>query len=80
MSSESSAVVTALEKAGHEVADVTQNRTLTRITIFDESAEADDLSAIVTDALTDEPLALNVTTEAVDSDDTLGTVISIRQR
>ena len=71
----------AFEDDGYEVGDVSTNRDTVRVVILDEGAEAATLRSITTDVVDeDDLLALNVTTESVDGQDRMGTVVSFRHR
>ncbi len=71
----------AFEDSGYEVGEVSRNRETIRVVVLDEDAEAVDLRSIATDVVTeDDMLALNVTTESVDGQDRMGTVVSFRHR
>ncbi|WP_136718173.1 hypothetical protein [Halorientalis salina] len=71
----------ALEDGGYEIGEVSTNRDTIRVVVLDEDAEATDLRSIATDVVDeDEMLALNVTTESIDGQDRMGTVVSFRHR
>ncbi|MFP4218655.1 MAG: hypothetical protein ACLFR6_07450 [Salinarchaeum sp.] len=81
MSTDDDQLIAAFDDAGFEVADLSHNRNLIRITLTDETAQADDLRAVVEEALgEDAAMGLNVATEAIDGGDTMGTVVSFRVR
>jgi hypothetical protein len=71
----------AFEDRGYEIGEVSTNRDTIRVVVLDEGAEATDLRSIATDVVDeDEMLALNVTTESIDGQDRMGTVVSFRHR
>lgn len=70
----------AFEDNGYKVAGLSQNRTNTRIELYDEGAEADKLRSLIEETLEESPLGVNVTTESIESGDAIGTVITLRQR
>ncbi len=69
------------ESQGYDVAEVSANRDRVRVAVLDEEASADDLRSI-THTVVDESdvLGLNVTTEALDGQDDIATVVSFRYR
>ena len=72
---------TAFEDSGYDVGEVSRNRETVRVVVLDEDAEAVDLRSIATTVVDeDDVLALNVTTESVDGQDRMGTVVSFRHR
>ncbi|MFB6180094.1 MAG: hypothetical protein ABEI77_10265 [Halorientalis sp.] len=72
---------TAFEGDGYDVGEVSTNRDKFRVVILDEEAAAADLRSITKDVVGDDRLlALNVTTESVDGQDQMGTVVSFRHR
>jgi hypothetical protein len=71
----------AFEEDGYEVGDVTTNRKQVRIGILDDSAESDKLREIVHRVVGEENvLGLDVTTESVEGQDEVRTVVSFRSR
>lgn len=71
----------AFENSGYDVGEVSQNRDSVRVAVMEEGAEADQVRAIVTDTLDEESvLGLNVTTESVEGQDAVQTVVSFRHR
>lgn len=81
MSTDDEQLIAAFEDAGFEVAEVSHNRNLIRITLTDETAQADDLRTVIEDTLgEDAAMGLNIATESIDGGDTMGTVVSFRVR
>jgi hypothetical protein len=71
----------AFEAEGYEVGEVSTNRDRVRVALMAEGAEADTLRAIVHDAVGDDDvMGLNVTTENVEGQDVVQTVVSFRDR
>jgi len=71
----------AFEDNEYEVGEVSTNRETIRVVVLDEGAKAADLRSITTNVVDeDEMLALNITTESVDGQDRMGTVVSFRHR
>lgn len=70
----------AFESAGHDVAEVSENRGQVRVVLREEGAEADRLRELATEAVDARVLGLNVTTEAIGGRDDIGTVVSVRYR
>lgn len=71
----------AFEDHGHDVADVSVNRDQVRVTVLDETPAAAELEAIAYEVVPEsDVLGLNVTTEAIDGQDVIGTVIAFRYR
>ena len=77
----SEAIRTAFEHTDYDVADVTQNRQSVRIAIKQDGPEPAALRAIIEEAIgADGFFGFNVTTERIDGQDTVGTVITFQQR
>ena len=71
----------AFESEGYDVGEVSTNRDRVRVALIEEGAEADALRAIVHDTVGEEGvLGLNVTTENVEGQDAVQTVVSFRDR
>lgn len=71
----------AFEAHGHDVGEVSVNRDRVRVTVLDETPDAADLKAIVYEVVPEgEVLGPNVTTETIDGQDAIGTVIAFRHR
>ncbi|MDR5673020.1 Uncharacterized protein AArcCO_0169 [Halalkaliarchaeum sp. AArc-CO] len=69
------------ETNGYDVAEVSVNRDRVRIVVLEGDASADDLEALTHEVLDpEETLGLNVTTETIDGQDVVGTVVSFRRR
>lgn len=72
---------TAFEYEDYEVGEVSTNRDRIRIALLAEGAEADELRNVVHDAIGEENvMGLNVTTENVEGQDAVQTVVSFRHR
>mgnify|MGYP006279953385 CR=1 FL=1 len=71
----------AFASEGYEVGEVSSNRDRVRIVLLTESGEADRLRAVVHETVgEDGVLGLNVTTESVEGQDAVQTVVSFRNR
>jgi len=71
----------AFEDAGYDVGEVSTNRDRVRVALTEEGAEADAVRAIVHDTVGEgDVLGLNVTTENVEGQDAVQTVVSFRDR
>ncbi len=71
----------AFEQAGYEVGEITTNRKQLRVILHEEGAESDKLRDVVNDVYgEDGVLGLNVTTESVEGQDAVQTVVSFRAR
>lgn len=71
----------AFADSGYDVGDIATNRKQVRVTLHEERAESDALRDIVYELLGEEGvLGLDVTTETVEGQDTVQTVISFRLR
>ena len=72
---------TAFEAQGYDVAEVSVNRGRVRVALLERRAGGDELVSIVHEVVDEaEVLGLNVSTEALDGQDAVGTVVSFRQR
>lgn len=72
---------TAFEAHDYDVGEVSVNRDRVRVALLDETARADDLVAITHEVVDEDTvMGLNVSTEAIDGQDTVGTVVSFRRR
>jgi hypothetical protein len=71
----------AFEDASYDVGEVSTNRDRVRVALTEEGAEADAVRAIVHDTVGEgDVLGLNVTTENVEGQDAVQTVVSFRDR
>lgn len=71
----------AFESNGYDVGETSRNRDRIRIVLLTETADPDELEAITHDTLDEEAvLGWNVTTESIDGQDAVGTVVSFRHR
>lgn len=72
---------TAFESEGYDVAEISHNRKQVRVEILDDEASAEDLRAI-TDGVVDEDdvLGLDISTESVEGQNEMTTVVSFRYR
>lgn len=71
----------SFEDADYDVASVSVNRDTVKVALVDEDAAASKLRAIVETALDSESVrGLDVTREAIDGRDRMGTVVSFRRR
>lgn len=81
MSDFTTAIRTAFEHTDYDVADVSQNRQSVRIAIRQEGPEPAAFRAIVEEAIgADGFFGFNVTTERIDGQDTVGTVVTFQKR
>jgi len=81
MSDVTDAVRDAFEHTDYDLGDVSVNRSMVRVPVLQEGADPDALRAIVEEALgADEIRTSDVTTETLDADDTVGTVVTVRRR
>ncbi|MEF8784895.1 MAG: hypothetical protein V5A45_03100 [Haloarculaceae archaeon] len=72
---------TTFEDNGYEVGEVTTNRDRVRVALLTEGAQADQLREIVHGTVGESNvLGLNVTTESVEGQDAVRTVVSFRNR
>ncbi|MGQ3328418.1 MULTISPECIES: hypothetical protein [Halorubrum] len=71
----------AFEHTDYDLGDVGVNRRQVRVPVLQEGADPDALTAVIEEALgEDAVVAATVTTEAIDGEDTIGTVVSFRYR
>jgi len=71
----------AFESEGYQVGEVSTNRDRVRVALIEAGAEADSLRSIVSATLGEENvMGLNVTTENVEGQDAVQTVVSFRDR
>jgi hypothetical protein len=71
----------AFEAEDYEVGEVSTNRDRVRVALIVEGAEADTLRGIVHETVDEENvMGLNVTTENVEGQDAVQTVVSFRDR
>lgn len=72
---------TAFESRGYDVGEVSVNRGRVRVALLERRAGADELVSTVHEVLDEgDVLGLNVSTEALDGGDAVGTVVSFRRR
>ena len=75
------AIRDAFEHTDYDLGDVAVNRKQVRVPVLQEGADPDALTAVIEEALgADAVVAATVTTEAIDGEDTIGTVVSFRYR
>lgn len=75
------ALAEAFEHTDYDLGDVQVNRGRVRVPVLQDGADPDALRAIVEEALgADTVTMFNVTTETIDAQDTVGTVVTFRQR
>ncbi|MUW14880.1 hypothetical protein GJ633_09545 [Halorubrum sp. CBA1125] len=75
------AIREAFEHTDYDLGDVAVNRGQVRVPVLQEGADPDALRAVIEEALgADAVVAATVTTEAIDGDDAIGTVVSFRHR
>lgn len=71
----------AFETNGYDVAEVSVNRDRVRVVVLEDDASAAELEEITHGVIDPEKtLGLNVTTETIDGQDAVGTVVSFRYR
>jgi len=70
----------AFEHTDYDLGDVAVNRKQVRVPVLQQgAADPDALTAVIEEALgADAVVAATVTTEAIDGEDTIGTVVSFR--
>lgn len=69
------------EDAGFDVTEASVNRGQIRVVLLTEHADASELESIVRSTVDESDLlGVNVTTEAIDGRDAIGTVVSVRRR
>lgn len=72
---------TAFEEEGYDVADVSRNRDRVRVVLLAEGANAEPLRSITYSVVDEEAvLGLDVTTESVEGQEGMNTVVSFRHR
>jgi len=71
----------AFEHTDYDLGDVAVNRQQIRVPVLQEGADPDALRAVIEEALgADAVVAVTVTTETIDGEDTIGTVVSFQYR
>lgn len=71
----------AFAHTDYELGTVAVNRQQVRVPILEEGADPEALQAVVEEALgADAVVAATVTTETIDGEDTIGTVVSFQHR
>lgn len=71
----------AFEESGYEIADVSRNRDKIRVVVPEAGAKAETLRSITYDVVPEsEVLGLDVTTESVDGQEGVSTVVTFRHR
>jgi hypothetical protein len=71
----------AFETAGYDVANVSVNRDAVRVALVDDDAPAEDLREITREAVGGDAVrGLDVSPEAIDGRERMGTVVSFRHR
>lgn len=75
------AIRDAFEHTDYDLGDVAVNRRQVRVPVLQEGADPAALRAVIEEALgADAVAALTVSTETIDGEDTIGTVVSFRHR
>lgn len=81
MTDPTTALREAFADAGYDVGEVSVNRGQVRVVLLTDQADQESLRALATDAIGDDDiLGLNVTTEVIDGQESIGTVVSFRLR
>ncbi|QSG04755.1 hypothetical protein [Halapricum desulfuricans] len=81
MDDQLSALETAFEDGGYAVLEVTRNRNQVRAVLEEDRADAEQVRAIAADAFADDDLlGVNVTTESIEGQDGMNTVVTCRVR
>ncbi|WP_144799762.1 hypothetical protein [Halorubrum depositum] len=81
MTDTAAAIRDAFEHTDYDLGDVAVNRRQVRVPVLQEGADPDALRAVIEEALgADAVAALTVSTETIDGEDTIGTVVSFRHR
>lgn len=81
MSDVTAALRRVFEEHEYEVAEVSRNRDRVRVVVLDDEADQDELEALTHEVVDPaDVLGLNVTTETIDGQDVVGTVVSFRLR
>lgn len=71
----------AFEHTDYDLGDVAVNRQQVRVPVLQEGADPDALRAVIEEALgTDAVVSATVSTETIDGEDTIGTVVSFQYR
>lgn len=71
----------AFEHTDYDLGDVAVNRQQVRVPVLQEGADPDALRAVIEEALgADSVVAPTVSTETIDGEDTIGTVVSFQYR
>ncbi|WP_128906751.1 hypothetical protein [Halorubrum amylolyticum] len=75
------AIRDAFEHTDYDLGDVAVNRRQVRVPVLREGADPDALIAVIEEALgADAVVAPTVTTETIDGEDAIGTIVSFRHR
>lgn len=81
MDDQLTALETAFEDSGYDVIDVARNRNQIRIILGEDRADAEQLRSIPAEVFDDaDLLGVNVTTESVEGQDGMNTVVTCRVR
>lgn len=71
----------AFEHTDYDLGDVAVNRQQVRVPVLREGADPDALRAVIEEALgVDAVVGLTVSTETIDAEDTIGTVVAFQHR
>lgn len=71
----------AFEDNDYDVLEITRNRTQIRVVLRDEAAEAADVRSVTDEAIDEaDLLGVNVTTESVEGQEGMNTVVTCRMR
>ena len=71
----------AFEDQGYDVGSVSENRDQLRVTILERGAPADELRSVVHDVVGEDRVrGMNVSTETLEGQDVVSTVVSVRYR
>ena len=71
----------AFEHTDYDLGDVAVNRQQVRVPVLQEGADPDALRAVIEEALgADAVVSATVSTETIDGEDTIGTVVSFQYR
>ncbi|WP_255194457.1 hypothetical protein [Natronobeatus ordinarius] len=71
----------AFESQGYDVGSATENRDQLRVTILERGAPADELRSVVHDVVGEDRVrGMNVSTETLEGQDVVSTVVSVRYR
>ncbi|MFW6316940.1 MAG: hypothetical protein ACOC06_00545 [Halorubrum sp.] len=75
------AIREAFEHTDYDLGDVAVNRRRVRVPVLQEGAEPAALRAVIEEALgADAVVGVTVSTETIDGEDTIGTVVSFQHR